>query len=177
MNVVAIRVNILEGLVAVPDASVVGAEDKGGTTGVLPDDGVEQAVAPEAVVVAPEAVVLKEEDPRGTTILAGEELVVGGDAVGKEEGDGEMLGAPLIAALLVALHDEGEAVGLDVAIDEGAGIGAGPMIDVEGILAVGHEVALAPVDAPHGMVAVDASGLGEMALEFGLLDEVIDIEK
>ena len=68
---VAIRVNILEGLVAVPDASVVGAEDKGGTTGVLPDDGVEQAVAPEAVVVAPEAVVLKEEDPGRATILAG----------------------------------------------------------------------------------------------------------
>ena len=167
----------VDGLVAFPDAGVVGAEDEGRATVVRLDDGVEEAASAKAVVIAAQAVVLEEEDPGGATILAGEELVVGGDAIGKEEGDGEVPSSPLVAAVPIALHDEGETVGRGATMHKGERVGTRLLVDVEGILAAGHEVALAPVDAPYRVVAVDAFGLGEMVLECALLDEVVDIEE
>ena len=168
---------LLDPFISVPDAGVVAAQDEWRIAAVLPDDGIEQAATAKEVIVASQPMVLEKENPRCHGILSHKQLIVSRYAIGKEEGDGKVRCSSTVILVLVALHDEGEAIGLDIAVDKGHGVGPRSLQGGQRVLPAWQQVGSSPLDATCDVVAVDASRLRNVLLHLAACDQVVDIQK
>ena len=98
--------------VPIPDMCIICANYMLGADTILCNDGIKQASFPKLVIVSTKSMILKQENPWGFLVLHAEQLIIGGYAICKEEGNSKPPGAKGFVLIRVAFHNLCEAVWL-----------------------------------------------------------------